>query len=504
MTAQAQLRPSRRRRGAVVAVAALAVGAMGLAACGGDDTTDSASDTSVGDAADPSNCPVAALDDADAPVEVTVWHAYNALTQQALEAVAAEYNASQDAVRVSVEAQGTYPELFKKYSDSLGDPAGLPDVVFAEDTNLRFLADSGTVIPAADCIAADDGAAAFYDDLLPAVENAYSLEGDLWAAAYGVSMPVLYLNNAHLEAAGVDTSTPPETLDEVRAAAEQIDAADLPGVEEPTVIQLDTWYVENWLSGVAEPIVDADNGRSGIAEESLLDNESTNEIVSWLDAMQADGLLKAYPYSGDISQFLALGNQTSSMLIDGSRAITTVDAVVSGGVEPTEDLVEGSEGIAGEDLAGLDVTVAPVPGLEEAGRGAVWGSAAYLLAGEDPARIAGGWDFLQFFNSTDNQVRWLLDGSYLPVTESLQDAPEVQAYFTDSRAGQWLGVVNEQLLSLDPDAPGPAMGPYNEFRAGMRSMLDDVVLGSAEPSAGISEVSNSLTDQLMRYADEVR
>ena len=127
-----------------------------------------------------------------------------------------------------------------------------------------------------------------------------------------------------------------------------------------------------------------------------------------------------------------------------------------------------------------------------------------MLAGEDPARIAGGWDFLQFFNGTDNQVRWLLDGSYLPVTESLQDAPEVQAYFSDSRAGQWLGVVNEQLLSLDPDAPGPAMGPYNEFRAGMRSMLDDVVLGSAEPSAGISQVSNSLTDQLMRYADEVR
>ena len=84
-------------------------------------------------------------------------------------------------MKVSVQAQGSYPELLKKYEDSLGTPADLPDVVFGEDTTLQFMVDSGSVIAAADCIEADPDASEFYDDLLAPVENAYTVQGKLWA-----------------------------------------------------------------------------------------------------------------------------------------------------------------------------------------------------------------------------------------------------------------------------------------------------------------------------------
>jgi sn-glycerol 3-phosphate transport system substrate-binding protein len=312
----------------------------------------------------------------------------------------------------------------------------------------------------------------------------------------------MYVNNDHLAAAGLSTEEYPGTLAEVRTAAEKIKAANIAGLEAPVVMQLYGWFPENWLTGAGQLIVNEDNGRTAVASESEFDNETTTEIVEWMDSMQADGLLKAYPYSNDISQFLAIGNGSASILIDGSRAITAVDAVVAGGAS-VEDVGGTSGTINSEEIKGLDVNVAPVPGVDEPGQGGVWGSAAFLVAGEDDAKVAAGWDFLQFFNSTPVQTQWLLQGSYLPVTQAVQDAPEVQAYFTDTQPGRWLSTANEQLLSIDPEFPGPAIGPYNQFRAGLHSMLDDVVLGSAEPATAITEFNDAFQSDLEAYLDEV-
>jgi sn-glycerol 3-phosphate transport system substrate-binding protein len=501
------MRGTRRRPALLVTGAVLATALVAGACSGSDDAADDAADRTATPAADAANCPVDALDEGTGRTQITVWHPYTSLTTKALEQAAADYNASQDRVEVAVEAQGSYPELLKKYEDSLGTPESLPDVIFSEDTTLQFMVDSGSVVAAADCIAADTDAEAFYDDLLEPIANAYTTQGTLWAAAYGVSMPVMYVNNDHLARAGLGEADVPGTLAEVREAAEKIKAAGIPGLEAPVVMQLYGWFPENWLTGAGQLIVDEDNGRSALATGSEFDNAVTAQIVEWMDEMHADGLLKAYPYGNDISQFLAIGNGSASILIDGSRAITAVDAVVGGGASVDE--VAGGDPAADdatldpEAIEGLDVGVAPVPGVEEPGRGGVWGSAAFLVDGGDPLSVAAGWDFLQFFNSTEVQTQWLLQGSYLPVTRTIQDAPEVQAYFSDTQPGRWLSVANSQLLSVDPEFPGPAIGPYNQFRAGLHSMLDDVVLGSTEPAAGIAAFDEQFRADLESYAADV-
>jgi sn-glycerol 3-phosphate transport system substrate-binding protein len=495
-------RPSRRISFLLGTLGALALIA---GACSSGDDGGDADGGSGGSSGDPTevnadNCPAGALEDAEGPVDITVWHAYNALTQQTLEQAAADYNASQDKVVVKVEAQGTYEEILKKYEDSLADPASLPDVIFSEDTTLQFMIDSGSVIAAGDCVAADPDAAAYYDDLLPAVRNAYSVRDVLWPGAFGVSMPMMYVNNAHLAAAGVDTTTYPGTLAEVRAAAEKIKAAGVPGVEEPVVMQLYGWYPENWLTGAQQPIVDNGNGHDGLATTSEFDNESTTEIVEWLQQMQNDGLLRAYPQSGGIDQFLAMATQTSSILIDGSRAITTVNAFVQDSY--SGDDIEGAEGL-GDVVQGLDFGVGPIPGLDEPGQGAVAGSAAYLVAGSDDVSVAAGWDFLKFFNTPAVQSQWTLQGSYLPVTESVQSDPAIVDYFTNNPAGQWLSIVNEQLLSVDPDFPGPVIGPYNQFRTGLHAALEQIVLGGADATTTIGDFNDTFQSELDQYADEV-
>ena len=498
---------TRRRPSLLVTGAVLTLALVAGACSGSDESADDATDGATSPAADAANCPLDALDEGTDRTSITIWHPYTSLTKTTLEQAAADYNASQDRVTVAVEAQGSYPELLKKYEDSLGTPENLPDVIFSEDTTLQFMVDSGSVIAAADCIAADADAAAFYDGLLEPIANAYTTQGRLWAAAYGVSMPIMYVNNDHLASAGLGEADVPGTLAEVREAAEKIAAADIPGLEAPVVMQLYGWFPENWLTGAGQFIVDEDNGRSALATGSEFDNPVTAQIVEWMDEMHDDGLLKAYPYGNDISQFLAIGNGSASILIDGSRAITAVDAVVGGGASVDEvaggDLAADGAALDPAAVEGLDVGVAPVPGVEEPGRGGVWGSAAFLVDGGDPRSVAAGWDFLQFFNSTPVQTQWLLQGSYLPVTRTIQDAAEVRAYFSDTQPGRWLSVANSQLLSVDPGFPGPAIGPYNQFRAGLHSMLDDVVLGSTEPAAGIAAFDEQFRADLESYAADV-
>lgn len=492
------LRTSLARLCAIFAVIAL------VGSCSGGTNESKQKDKDTGDVnqppkVDPDNCPVSALDDATSPVEITVWHAYNALTQQAIEKAAADYNASQSKVKVNVEAQGTYPELLKKYEDRLGDPSSLPDVVFAEDTNLRFLVDSGSVIPSGDCIAADPDSKEFYDDLLPSVTATYAINGVLWPAAFGVSMPIMYVNNSQLKQAGLTDSTPLATLDDIRSAAEKIKAAGIPGVEEPVVMQLYGWYFENWITGAGQTIVNKDNGHSGLATKSTVDDKSAQEVLAWMHSMAKDGLLKAYPYSGDINQFLAIGNQTASILIDGSRAVTAVNAIVAN----TGQQIEGTEGLSTDDLKGIELKVMPIPGLKKAGQGGAAGSAGYVVAGDNPEKIAAGWDFLQYFNSPPSQVLWTTMGSYLPVTHKMDESAEIKDFFANDSGGKLLSVVKTQLENTDPEFPNPIIGPYDWFRTNVQSMMERVVMQGNDPKSNLTKFNSDFQSALDDYAKEV-
>ena len=144
---------SRTTRGPAGTFLAL-LGALALvaAACGGSDGNGS-SGGSGGTEVSASDCPVDALEDADGPVEITVWHAVLGLTADTVEQFAEEYNASQDKVKVTVESQGaSYEEQQTKFFAALRDPSTLPTIMLAEDTNTQSMIDSQAAIPASSCI----------------------------------------------------------------------------------------------------------------------------------------------------------------------------------------------------------------------------------------------------------------------------------------------------------------------------------------------------------------
>src|SRR5690606_8912040 len=168
-------------------------------------------------------------------------------------------------------------------------------------------------------------------------------------------------------------------------------------------------------------------------------------------------------------QYLGMAQQTASMTIETSTAATTIETFLSGDTSVAEE-APGSADTSDIDLGALDIGAGKVPGIDAAGRIQMGGGAWYMTNTTPPEVQAAAWDFMKFFNSQPSQITWNLRGGYLPYRTTAVDAPEIQQRWTETLAGRWLAIAYDELLDgVDPDFPGPLIGPYDQFRRAIRA-----------------------------------
>ncbi len=497
-------RPSRTFLALVIAV----LFALVVAACGGSSGGDSSDGGDGGDggedaAADLPECPVDALESATGPVEVTVWHAYVAKTQEALEDLATQYNESQDKVVVNVESQGaSYRELQRKYQQAI--PSGdLPAIAILEDIQNQSMADSGTVIPLTSCDEADDSFST--DDFLPIALDYYGIDDVVWPASMNLSTPILYYNKKHFEQAGLDPENPPTTLEEMRDAAQAIADANIPGVEAPWVQVATSSFVESWMTGEGVELVNNGDGRDEPATEATLEaNEQLNDLFTFLDGMADDGLmLPIADTDGQIDQCTAMATQRSSMAVETTTAATSIESFLKGQLDTSQLSGDGRINVEGLDLEGLEIDAAPLPGVTEPGRPQVGGGVYYMTNTTPPEVQAAAWDFMKFITTTESQVFNDLQGSYLPLLESAAADPVLQETWQNTLSGQWLALGYDQLLNgVDPEFPGITLGPYTEFRAAMQGALEDMYFNDGDPSSVLIDAQTEVDEAIAQYEEE--
>jgi sn-glycerol 3-phosphate transport system substrate-binding protein len=474
-------------------VAVLAAAALLTASCGssGDDGS-----VSSGDGGDSPTCAVDALDSATGPVEVVLWHSYVAKTKDTLEKLVNQYNASQSKVRVRVESQGnSYDELWNKYQQ--GAQAGdLPAIAILEDTATQSVVDSGTVLPAQACIDADD-----YDtsDLVQTGIDYYSIDGDFYPGTINMSSPLLYINKNHLRRAGLDPNTAPKTLDELRDVAQAI--KDSGATQTPLAMNLTSWYIETWLTGSGQPMVDNENGRGDDQTSSAaFDNPEGTSIMQWIKEMNDAGLLLPIPLvPGNIDHLLALSGDApkASMTFETSTAATSIVAFLGG----DQSVVQDAGGDAGSvNVSGIDVGAVLMPGVTDAGQVQIGGGAWYMTDGQPPEVQAAAWDFIKWWNTPATQIVWNTEGSYIPFSTTAAQSPEVQQFWQTDLAGQWLALSYQQLSEgVDPDWPGPLIGPYHEVRKTIEDGLNQLTLEGKSPEEMLANASEDATKAIEAY-----
>tara|TARA_S200000501_G_scaffold315798_1_gene308285 strand:+ start:1283 stop:2869 length:1587 start_codon:yes stop_codon:yes gene_type:complete len=442
-------------------------------------------------------CPVSAHLEVDGTVEIDFWHPFVAETEVAMQQLASRFNESQDKIVVTAQAQGSYGELLTKYRESIAFD-DLPAVAIVDSQAFRDMVESESVLPAQSCVEADEFDLAGIDASL---RGEFSIDGALYPAGLLVSAPVLYYNRTAFEAAGLDPDSPPETLAELREAAQTLKDAGV--ASEPLSFRLDSWFVDTWLTGAGVPVVNADNGRIGNATEANLLAPEAFDLYALLQQMNQAGLMAAFSSTpGQFEQYFAfLDPSRVAMLIETSTAATSVAGAL-GGTTDLSTLVEGTtaEGqVEGAAELNLDIDVAPLPGLRGPGQVFVSGGGFYMTQSGTAAEQSAAWEFMKFVNALEQQKLIHLKGSYLPVFDTVANDDEVRQVWSADTAGQWLATAYGQLENIDPNLPGPAIGPFSEYGDIIDYSLDELILSGVAPEIVLADAQDAVTAALQAY-----
>jgi sn-glycerol 3-phosphate transport system substrate-binding protein len=435
-------------------------------------------------------CPLGALAKAKGPVNVELWEAFVGKAKEYINSLADEFNKSQSKVHVEVRSQGdNYDELLRKFQAGLASRQ-LPAIALVEDQNLRVMVDTGAVLPAESCQKADGSDF----PVLPAVRNYYTIDDVFWPGYVDVSEPVLYYNVNHFKKAGLDPERPPLTLDDLEATARTLKEEGV--TEKPLALKMDSWFIESWVNGAGATVVNKNNGRDGIADKATFDNPVTHEVYEWIDRMLDQGLAQAIPDTpGNIDQYLALAQQNSSMTIETSTAATTIKAFLSGDAS-------GVDTGGAEDLTGLVPSAGPFPGVDEPGKVRISGGAFYMTNTVPKEVQAAAWEFMKYMQSVDAQVGWHLVGSYLPTTQAAASDPRVTTFWEEDLAGKMLKTAYQQLLQVDPEKPGPSIGPYPQYDEAVRKSLESMAFAGASPAKAIDQAQQAIQEALTTYIED--
>lgn len=475
-------------------IAMLAVAAL-VAACGGGGGGNAAQSSTGSSSANLPECPLSALANATAPVDVTVWHTQTARPLDVLNQLVAEYNSSQSKVRVHLESQGSsYQEIQRKFNEAVPSRQ-LPAIIDVDDTFTKSMADSGVVLPAQSCFDADK---IDLNGLVSTARSYYTINGVLWPASAGIGNILLYYNRDHFRRAGLDPDKTPQNLDELRQYAEKLKAAGVS--DKPVVQEFSSWKTEFWLTGAHASVVDNDNGRgNGTTDKAtLVGNDKALQLFTWFKDMNDAGLLNPIPATpGTIDQYLALATGKSSILIDTSSAATSMEAFL-GGTLDTSSL--GSD-VSNVSPSGLDLGAGTFPGMTGPGTTQMGGDAWYIMNTTPPAVQAGAWDFMKFMNSPHAQALNLVGGSYIPWVKAANDDPSVVDYYAGKGgiAGTWLKITRDEINAIDQSFPGPLIGPYDQFREFLEKAMDKMMFSGLSPADALAQAQHDIDQALSVY-----
>jgi sn-glycerol 3-phosphate transport system substrate-binding protein len=456
-------------------IAATAVLALGLAACGGG------SSSGGGGGGGSATCPTKALDSATGPVKITFWHEMTRANEEALVRLTKQFNDSQSKIQVTLVNQTGYKEALQKFRAGLSS-GDLPNVVQIEDTATQQMIDTQAVLPAQACIDATK-----YDtsDYVKRVLDYYTVDGTQYPMPFNVSNPILYYDKNGFRAAGLDPNKPPATLDEVRAAAKKLQTV---GYKYGWGLKLDPWYLEQWSAKAGKLYANNENGRAKRATEVVFDNPTGLEIFSWMQSMVADGIAVTNSADGAnaYNNLLGIRSKDVGMTIDTSAALGTIDQVLRSG-----------------DGGGVDVGIGPMPGPAGNGGVLVGGAALYLVKkGSSPAQQAASFEFTKWLNSPEIQADWSASTGYVPTRMSATKQPILANKWAQSPNYR---VAYDQLVNGPNNAAtsGPVIGAYQAVRDAILIAQQKMYTQNLAPAKALAEAKTGADAAILEYNQRV-
>jgi sn-glycerol 3-phosphate transport system substrate-binding protein len=389
----------------------------------------------------------------------------------------ADFNASHTTPQILSESvEGGSEGLLRRLEGT--PPANWPDIIVAHPQALRRLVDSERIVPPSVC----SGSEASASDLLPAVRATYSYRGELQATPFGVSTPVLLYDAAEFREAGLDPTKPPQTLDQLAAASEQVVSS---GVSPHGLVVTD-WYTNFLINqGAAQRgdlVAMPANGREGGDLTVDYNTPANVELMKWLtDVIDAHGGFYQGQVPSGLEDLIRIAQPANGavMSIHTSGSLGDLIAFLEGGSFP-----------------GVELGVGPMPGTRAGGL--VGGNGLWMVQHDDPTRLGAAYQVVSWLTGPAQLGRLVAATGYIPPSFSVAEEPMVLEAW---RKYPQLRVGFDQLAAQDDSlaSAGAVFGPSVEIDYLFYGFTDRIVLDRAEPGPALDQLSGQVNDLLQQY-----
>ncbi len=461
----------------VGAAAVVVLLASVLAACGGG----GGSGEQAAPSGDQAECPVDALAGAKKPVTIRFWNVLARENLDELKRQTAEFNSSQDEVRVKLVTQTGYPELLAKYKSALSSGSGdLPDLAGFEETTVQTLLDSRSTVMIQSCVDRDHYSLA---DFVPRTISYYSVQGKLRAMPWTISNPVLIYNPAAFRKAGLDPAKPPRTLAEVKEYSKRIVAAH--AAKHGTSLKIAPYLFEFLYAKSGQAYVNNGGGRDARATEALLDNPTGRAIWAWWKDMVSSGLAMNNGSDPDsFDHLLALATGDSAMTFEASGALGPIRAVLESGQYP-----------------GVEIAAAPLPSLKGGGGVPVGDGAIWITSKTSRAKQAAAWKYVKFLVDSKQVAALSARTGYVPIRRSAAESAEVQEFW---RTHPEFKIPYTQLLAPGgPAADGSVIGNYQGVRDAVQDGVVAMLTQGRSPAQALAQAQARADRAIREYNDRI-
>ncbi|MEE1736285.1 extracellular solute-binding protein [Streptomyces sp. BE147] len=323
-------------------------------------------------------------------------------------------------------------------------------------------------------------------DILPAVREYYSVDGDLTSMPAVVTAMLIYGNKDLLRAAGVDEL--PRTWGEIETACEAVAALEN-GPSHGVTWSNHGLFFQQALAVQGGQLADNDNGRSGRAGRLDLSSPEMLGWVQWWQRLHSDG---HYLYTGKIPDWegnmKAFADQDVALRITSSNDLNYMaQAAQNSGFE-------------------MAVGRCPGPDGQPYGGNIIAGTSLWLANGLDEVTQDGALAFMQFMNSPRNAADRHVASSFVPVTRSSYRLLESEGWFEEN---PFHGLASAQLNTYAegegegvPPCRGALFGDFAGAQDVMTRAMGDVLLDGVDPVERFAQATEEAQQLLDTYEQD--
>ncbi len=321
-------------------------------------------------------------------VQIVFWHAMGGPLGRVMTDLIDRYNKSQNSYFIKAVGMGSYDTLAKKILASLVAHEA-PDIAQNYETLTKKFIKHHKIVCLDDLIASESED--IKDDIIPVLLENNTFDGKLYSFPFNKSVPVLYYNKDIFKRVGLDPEKPPETLEQLAEYARKITQyhQTTPGADTSVYgygnSKANVWGYLNRILQFGGKIVNDEGNKSHFDEEAAV-----NALLS-LQTMLFEEIAKEGQGFDHQNDFIA-----------GKCAIIESSIVSK---------------VYMEESLNFEFGVAPLPGQKTKGV-ILSGTNINIFNNGDPRKVAGAWDFIKWFTSTEISAEWSIRTTYMPVRKS--------------------------------------------------------------------------------------